>query len=270
MAQTLLVILDRSETAAAVLEAAGFAAARLDGARIVGLHIRHPAMEGFMPTEEVMSPREEKAKDAAEAEKSAEIRAVFETWRQGGGQGEWREITGDSAKVLAKQAAGTEVMVIGHAPGVTRDAQQALDVALFSAGLPTLLVPGTGPTVIGRRIAIAWKPSEAADRAIEAATPLLLKAEQVTILIGTEQGTEDAALDHQLSRAEQAGVPVVVTHFDLDGRSIGKALIEEAHKAGADLLVMGAYTHSRWCEFILGGATREVLAEADLPVLMQH
>jgi nucleotide-binding universal stress UspA family protein len=61
-----------------------------------------------------------------------------------------------------------------------------------------------------------------------------------------------------------------VRWFHAQGRTIGQALIEEAHRAGADLLVMGAYAHGRLAEVILGGATREVLAAADLPVLMQH
>ena len=61
-----------------------------------------------------------------------------------------------------------------------------------------------------------------------------------------------------------------VTRFQANGRKIGEALIAEAHAAGADLLVMGAYTRSRLAEFIIGGATREVLATADMPVLMHH
>jgi nucleotide-binding universal stress UspA family protein len=65
-------------------------------------------------------------------------------------------------------------------------------------------------------------------------------------------------------------VTVTEHRFRAGGRKIGVALLEEAHAAGADLLVMGAFTRGRVAEFVLGGATREVLAAADLPVLMQH
>lgn len=270
MTQTLLVVLDRAETAATVLRMAGLAAARLGDTRIVALHLRHDPMEGFMPTEEVMSPQEQQARTAAEAEKSTAIRAIFDAWRSASGNGEWREVVGETATVVAEQAAGTDAIVIGHAPGAERDERDAMNVALFEARLPTLFVPAGVSPVIGRRIAIAWKPSPAADRAIAAAMPLLLKAEQVTVLIGAESGLGKVGLEHQLAAAEQAGVSVAVAQFALADRPIGAALIEEAHKAGADLLVMGAFTHSRWSEFILGGATRHILAEADLPVLMQH
>ena len=119
-------------------------------------------------------------------------------------------------------------------------------------------------------MAIAWKPSEAADRAIDVAMPLLLRAEQIAILVETEDGHAEATPAIQLRKLEQAGVTMTMHRFQANGRKIGDALIEEAHHVGADLLVMGAYTHSRLSEFVFGGATREVLAAADLPVLMQH
>jgi len=141
--------------------------------------------------------------------------------------------------------------------------------AVIEEAESTLLVPPAEPATLGTCIAVAWKQSDAAIRAIEAALPLLLRAEQVCVLMETDHASDTAPLE-LIDRLAQAGVPVHVLRFEAGERSTGEALIAEAHEAGADLLVMGAYTHNRLTEFILGGATREVIAAADLPVLLHH
>ncbi len=174
--------------------------------------------------------------------------------------------------VLAAAALTAERLgKICHVASVQQaDAKQAAYIALFNAKLPTFMVSETVPSSLGRTVAVAWKPSEAADRAIDAAMPLLLGAERVTVLAETEGGNREAEPVNQLQKLKQASIPVTVNRFQANGRKIGEALIAEAHVVGADLLVMGAYTRSRLAEFILGGATRKVLAAADLPVLMHH
>jgi protein CrcB len=271
MSICILAILDRPQTAHPVLAAAALAAQRMGDARIEALHLRHDALEGFMPTEEVMTDRREQEIEGAAAQKSADLHEIFDAWRQEAGIGEWREVIGETAKVVAAEAGSADLVVIGHSAGRYQgDAKQAIHVALFDAKMATLLIPETVPDSLGRNVAIAWKPSEAADRAIDAALPLLLLAQQVTVLVETEDGGREAEPVSRLERLQQAGVPVIVRRFKANGRKIGEALIEEAHSVDADLLVMGAYTHSRLAEFILGGAAREVLAAADLPVLMHH
>jgi nucleotide-binding universal stress UspA family protein len=99
---------------------------------------------------------------------------------------------------------------------------------------------------------------------------MLMRAEFVTFLMSTDDGGGSAPPDAALQALRQAGVQVAEHRFHAGGRRIGAALLAEADAAGADLLVMGAYTRGRLPEFVLGGATREVLALADLPVLMQH
>jgi len=270
MSRSILAILDRSETAHPVLAAAALAADRLGEARIEALHVRHDAREGFMPTEEVMTEQREREIEGEAAQRSADLQEIFEAWRRESGLGDWREATGETAKVIAEAAAQADLIVIGQASAQRGDTQQVMHVALFDARLTTLLVPEAVVSSLGRNVAVAWKPSEAADRAIDAALPLLLRAEQVTVLVETEDGDREAAPVKLLQTLRQAGVPVTVNRFQAGGRQIGEALLAQARAMGADLLVMGAYTHSRLTEFILGGATREVLAAADIPVLMHH
>jgi len=253
-----------------VLDAAGEAAARLGDSEIVALVIRHPAMEGILPTEEVAGPAKLARREEAETARTADIRACFDAWVARGHAARYQEETGETEPVVTRAARHSDVLVIGHAPGAERDASQAMDVALFSVHLPSLFVPISASGPLGRRIAIAWKPSEAAERAVASALPLLLRAEQVTVLMVAEGGAADAALAPALQPLKAAGIPVQQVQVDPAGRTIGQALLQEAHKAGADLLVMGAFTRARWTEFLLGGVTREILQDADLPVLMQH
>ena len=269
MSHSVLAILDRSETARPVLAAAALVAGKLGDTRIEALHVRHDAMEGFLPSEEVMTEAHRQEIDGKAARLSSDLRGIFDTWRTEGGVREWREVTGETAKVIADEATKADLIVIGHGSGRHQaDARQAVHVALFEFRLTTLLVPPAVPVSLGRIVAIAWKPSDATDRAIEAALPILLHAERVSVLIETSHG--EAAPDDLLDKLKQAGIAVNVVRFQAEDVPVGEALIARAHQVGADLLVMGAYTHSRLREFILGGATREVLAVADLPVLMHH
>ena len=270
MSTRVLAVLDRPQTAQPVLAAASLVAARMGGARIDALHLRHHALEGFMPTEDVMTDHREQEIEGATARKSAALHAIFDTWQRHGGSGAWREVVGEAAKVVPAEAAGADLVVIGNGGGQpSGDSRQAIHASLFDARLATLIVPEAAPSSIGRHVAIAWKPSKAAGRAVEAALKLL-RAEQFTILAETEDGehaTEPATLPALL---QQSGIPVATHRFQARGRQVGDALLEEARAVGADVLVMGAYTHSRLAELLLGGATREVLAVADLPVLMHH
>ena len=223
-----------------------------------------------MPTEDVMTDRREQEIEGAAARKSAVLREVFDAWQRQGGSGAWREVVGEASSVIAAEAAGAGLVVIGHGGGQPAgDARQAIHACLFEARLATLIIPEAVPSSIGRHVAIAWKKSEAAGRAVEAALKLL-RAEQVTVLEETQDGdhaTEPATPPPLL---QPAGIPAATHRFQARGRQVGDALLEEARLVGADVLVMGAYTHGRLAELILGGATREILAASDLPVLMHH
>jgi nucleotide-binding universal stress UspA family protein len=191
---------------------------------------------------------------------------------------EWRTATGFPVDVAAVQARYADLVVLGQLdPG---DAQAPVncpppeDIAL-SVGRPTLIIPyvgGYGP--IGQRILVAWDASREATRAVNDAIPLLAAAATVTVLtvdpaIGlTEHGDvpgADIAL-HLARHGVKAEVEKTVSGFV----DIGDVLLSCASDLGADLLVMGAYGHSRVRELVLGGATRTVLRSMTLPVFMSH
>ncbi|WP_428488193.1 fluoride efflux transporter CrcB [Rhodopila sp.] len=271
MSPTILALLDRPETARSVLAAAALAADRFGSGRIEALHIRYDAMEDFMPTEDVMTEDRQREVDGRAARRTAELHALFDAWLPRDDAATWRDVTGETAKIVTAEAANAGLIVMGRPPASHPGGmRQALHAALFDARLLTLLVPDVAPGVLGQHVAVAWKPSEAVDKVIEAGRPLLLRADRVTVLIGREEAGHEAEPANLLRALTNAHVPVEVKRFQVGGRSIGEAILAEARLVEADLLVMGAYTRSRIIEMMLGGATRDVLANADLPVLLHH
>ncbi|MGU7772170.1 universal stress protein [Burkholderia sp. MR1-5-21] len=147
---------------------------------------------------------------------------------------------------------------------------------VLSAGRPVLFVPYAGNfRTIGERVLIAWDGSREAVRAAHDAIPFLRHAKRTTVVAVTN-GSEEAAgiripgADAALMLARHApAVDVLDISGDAD-ESVGDTLLSRAYETGTDLLVMGAYGHTRWRELLMGGATRTVLASMTLPVLMSH
>ena len=144
----------------------------------------------------------------------------------------------------------------------------------MESGRPVLVVPALGSfRAGGRSIAIAWDGSREAARAAFDALPLLAAAESVVLLI-VDDGHADpenvrAAADMVAAFARH-GVTIAVRRLARDTAGVGDTLLAAAADAGADMLVMGAYGHSRFREFVFGGATRHVLRHMTMPTLLSH
>jgi len=148
-----------------------------------------------------------------------------------------------------------------------------IEAVLFGSGLPVMLIPEDGKTTFAiDRILIAWDYSRVAARAVGDAMPLLAKAKRVHIVTVTDDKELRPRMDaHELARhLARHGVAVVVDQALRGNMSIGDALFRQAAAINADLLVMGGFGHSRLRDFILGGATQQILAWAPLPILMSH
>jgi nucleotide-binding universal stress UspA family protein len=273
MPWNILALLTRVETTQAVLQAARLISQRRADGRLAALHVRHDPMEGFLPSEEIMTQERRQALEAAQAKNAATIKAVYDEWVscQGEPRPVWQDVTGPVREVVPARAGLADLVVVGHGGGgMDPDAWEAVQALLFEAGALTLLVPASLPGSIGRHAALAWKESRPVERVIEAALPLLMKADRVTVLIGDEAREAGAFPEGIVAVLGDAGVPVDQIRFESGALGIGEALLAKARSCGADLLVMGAFSHSRIREIILGGATRDILHRADKPVLMRH
>jgi nucleotide-binding universal stress UspA family protein len=152
------------------------------------------------------------------------------------------------------------------------DTSADFETFLFETGRPVLLVPAKGDGKLYQHIMVAWDGSLEAARAVALAMPFLEEAEKVSVYTGGDQpsarsGKPAADLVKHLAWHDiKAGIAAANPKAD----SVGADLLDSCRKAKASLLVMGAYTHSRLREVVLGGVTRHVLANAKLPLLMTH
>ena len=143
------------------------------------------------------------------------------------------------------------------------------DAALFDSGRPVLLVPATPVEHLGSTVAVAWDRSREAARAVAMALPVLAAAKKVIILTAREPGNQ-AEPSELAAYLALHGIEARTWAFTPGPGSLADGLLEEADKAEANLLVMGAYGHSRLREMVLGGVTRSILGDAAIPVLLMH
>lgn len=183
----------------------------------------------------------------------------------------WEIATGLASEIVAMRGGAYDMVVVGRpVRDQTTVAELAAEAALFRTGRPVLIAPPKTPKSIGEAVVIGWNRSASSARSISAALPLLLMSRSVTIVTvttGAKTGPSPQDMAKYLSWHE---VQAEVVEIPPDHRLVGEVLLEEAERVSADLLVMGAYSHSRLRELILGGVTRYVLQNADLPVLMAH
>lgn len=163
-----------------------------------------------------------------------------------------------------------DLIVVGRPAGSDDPALYAtLNAALLESGRPVLVAPRKPITSLGKSCAIAWNGSAEAARAVAAALPVLIKARSVTILVAEEGDGAPSAQDLETHLAWH-GITAEIRRVVPSGAAVGAALLRASQDVQADLLIMGAYTHSRLRQLILGGVTRHVLEHADLPVLLSH
>lgn len=167
------------------------------------------------------------------------------------------------------------VMPRPYGQGIGPIEEASVEAAMFEGQAPVLILPETpidGATV-GRRIAVAWNQSREALSAIRHALPLLVAAAKVDVVIvdppahGPERDDPGAALSQMLARH---GARVEVSVLAKTLPKVSEILSRHVTETGADLLVMGAYGHSRFRQAILGGATRNMLEHAEFAVFMAH
>lgn len=152
---------------------------------------------------------------------------------------------------------------------------QLLDATLFESGKPLLICPrGASLRTIGRRVAIAWDSGREAARAVSDAIPLMAKADDVRVVtidphVSSERHGDVPGAD-VATMLSRHGIPVSVDAIPSADASFAKAMLTRADDMDADLIVSGAYGHSRVGQMLLGGATRDLMETADRPLLMSH
>jgi nucleotide-binding universal stress UspA family protein len=178
-------------------------------------------------------------------------------------------IAGREEDVVAQQSRLYDMAVVPH-PEADEDvsSSDALHAVLFDSGRPVLIAPRTAPATIGTRVCIAWNGSAESAAAVAAALPWLHRAQAVRILHSEDYQRRGPQADGIRAYLRWHGIEAEMMPFKPATREVGAGLLGAARDFGADLLCQGAYSHSRLRQLILGGVTRHVLENADIPVLM--
>jgi len=178
---------------------------------------------------------------------------------------------GATMDVAATEARYFDLVLVPWSEG-SLSAQELAQAMVFGSGRPTILVPPSAGAVRLDHIAVAWDASRVAARALGDALPLVAEGGQVSVLTVQDEkslGRSDLA-DALASSLEKRGFSATPRDVTLGRRTIAEALQNSALSEGAQLLAMGGFGHSRIRDFILGGATKGVLTELQLPTLLSH
>jgi nucleotide-binding universal stress UspA family protein len=250
------------------------------GAHLTGLYVAAlPYVQAAVLVEfpaDVRGMQEHAAREAADHARTLFAEGVERA--SPGLTSEWREVEGDVAEVASLHARYADMAVIGQtdpdeAPlGAAPDLPERL---ILGAGRPVLVVPYAGRFAsVGARVLLAWNASREATRAANDALPLLQRASYVRVLSVNPRPSpaghgEIPGADIALHLARH-GVQAEVSSISTDDVAVDDMLLSQAADAGADLIVMGGYGHSRLGELVLGGATRHILRQITVPVFMSH
>ena len=184
----------------------------------------------------------------------------------------WRDDAPDGEDFVGSHGRVFDIIVMSRSDSNSAGLhERAIESGLFDSGRPVLIAGPTAPAHIGTHVLVHWNRSTEQSRVTAFAMPLLHKAERITVLYvegGQEAPGPSAA---QATRhLQRNGLKAELVTVGLDGRTTGEAVLSAAAALGCDLLVKGAYTQSRLRQMIFGGATRHILANATLPVLMAN
>ncbi len=267
---SIMVSVDLGPTSADRVQlAAGLAtthAARLVGVAACPVPVIVPATDGIV-AERVYDAEEDRARERLAAAKTLfEREAGFVTKRA------WRGSLALPLAYTAEQARAADLVVVGrHGPGDGDPGPMGVSpgVLLMEAGRPVLVAPPGLERLAARRVVVAWKDAREARRAVHDALPLLAGAERVCVVAAgpdAHHGGAEATAQYLSGH----GLAATTHLLPNPGLSVADELLRFCQREGADLLVMGAYGHSRLREWVFGGVTRDILRTTPLCCLMSH
>ncbi len=284
--RNILVPLEDSEALPAVLEAAYLVALRFSS-YIEILHVR-PMLTGIMAAGMeggfAATPHMEEAFEQEENERSRRAWDTFEAFRSKKHLPRsetlaptdhptvgWLEEVSPGTGVIGNRGRIFDLTVVGRPlRGRPTPSIGTLEAALFESGHPVLIAPPTPPSQLGENITISWNGSPETARTVTFALPLLAGAKHVHVLAIEEGMVPGPRARDLVEYMLRRGIDASAVEAKCDDRSIGAAILDEATKLGTDLLIKGAFTHSRLRQLIFGGPTSHILANAEIPVFMAH
>ncbi len=246
------------------------------GAHITGLYVV-PGIEVYPEPASAVGASVYDGKRVYFQEKISKIRSDFETaMKQDGLSFDFHDVDSIMPNILqdvVEQSRSVDLIVVSatnrdKAVGVENDFVENLVIA---AGRPVLILPFKGkswPKM--EEIVLAWDDSREASRTVFDGVPFMQLAQRTHVVTFDPDGpgtVPGAAIAEALDRH---GIKAKTMTMSSSGLGVGELLMRTAHDQGAGLIIMGAYGHSRFTEFVFGGATRHIIRNLNIPVLMSH
>ena len=180
----------------------------------------------------------------------------------------WRELVGSPDRLMEIAGPLADLTIVSRPTAKARLAKSFVLAALMRSARPVLVLPRRQSRAPGKRIAIAWNQSPEISRTVAACMPMLTAAEQVTII---SCGSEDRRGPKSRDFANYLKYWGIAADIERSkGRNEEEEMLGAYKDTGSDLLVMGAYSHSRLRELVFGGMTDKMLWHSNIPVIMQH
>ena len=270
--KSILLPMDQSEQMPSALETARLAAT-LFGSTVEGVALR-PAFAEIV-ADDMMAITMPSA-DWNETEYCRNLRQTFDAYAAqhpgeptNGARFRWRGGSTITDAALGSLARAYDLTVLSR-PGNRGALMSTLESALFDSGRPVLMAPPSSPKSLGQTVLIHWNASTEMSRAISMAMPILCKAQRVMLLTVEGNVVPGPAAKDGLRHLADHGIAATEKTLGARGQRPGEVILAEARAQGADLLIKGAYTQSRFRQMIFGGATQHILAAAELPVFLAN
>ena len=285
MITNILAYIDGRDSAENAAEVA-FQLAIRHAAHIEGLHVRAdprefitnaPIYSGIESLEKFISSfdgaTEQQEKKATDAFTWVRERYAVAEAEAASSQAEpaahWTVVTGLAEPTVCQRARVSDVCVIGAGSNKSaKSTRSVIEAALFDSGRPVLVAPPEPPQSVGGNLVVAWNRTAAAARALNTALPLFDKADRIRVVYVDTGAKAGPSAEEAAAYVERHGFSVETETIEPDSKGVGESLLR--YTQNADLLVTGAFSHSRLREIVLGGVTRYILANAEVPVLMVH
>ena len=180
----------------------------------------------------------------------------------------WCEINGARSELVAVHGRVSDLIVIPHSK--SGEATATFEEAILHTGRPVFLVPRGMWQISITKALIGWDGGLESTNAVQKALPFLKRASGVIIGAGSDTPTDRPTAQDAADYLAYHGVSAEIRFLDDKAASAGAALLDLAADQGCDLLVTGAYAHTRLRHRLLGGVTSHMLKHAEIPVLMAH
>lgn len=280
--RSVLAVLWGSSDSPQILESAYQVAAGERGSKLTALYMR-PGADSFIPTGDFGLALSQEYFDRIQKEGidvAAKLKKLFDDKRTKLANNDlnwhWREIEGAAPLILGSEGRVYDLIIMAKPdPEQGIDTDILLESALFETGRPVMIVPvkdkDANPKPINfRTILIAWNGSPETARTIGLSMPLLTRAEKIYIHSSAAGFVPGPSGEELAAYFAAHGCKTEISHDHDSSIPAGEAHLARAEAVKADVIIKGAYTHSRLRNFVFGGATRHIITHTKLPVLMSH